>query len=85
MRVRDIEHSGESLSRLEYAKRLIADTVTETPQRAYGLAAFAGETVGISPLTRDADTFLTFADAMDTDTVIRGGSDLAGALEFVSR
>ena len=45
-----------------------------------GLVAFAGEAKLIVPLTHDLDSFRYLLDTVDTDTVRRGGTDLAAAL-----
>jgi len=45
-----------------------------------GLVAFAGEARLVVPLTHDADSFRYLAEQVDTETVHKGGSDLAAAL-----
>lgn len=45
-----------------------------------GLVAFAGEARILIPLTHDLDSFRGLLEPVDTDSVRRGGSDLAAAL-----
>lgn len=78
MQVADID----STNRLNAAKRALWIFVTEHPQHRYGLGVFAGESIGISPLTNDGDLFLTFLGWVDHNNLTEQGTDLVWALEF---
>lgn len=68
-------------NRLERAKLAILDLVSRLEGDRVGLIAFAGEAFLQSPLTLDYSAFLQTLDAMDTDTIPRGGTDVAGAID----
>jgi Ca-activated chloride channel family protein len=76
MLARDLEPS-----RLLRARR---DIVSMLPELVggdrVGLVAFAGEARLVVPLTHDLDSFRQLLAGVDTDTVRKGGSDLAAAL-----
>ena len=68
-------------SRLDAAKR---DIVSVLPDLRggdrVGLVAFSGEARVIVPLTHDLDSFRHLLVQVDTDTVRKGGTDLAAAI-----
>lgn len=68
-------------TRIERAKRDVLSVLPElVGGDRVGLVAFAGEARLVVPLTHDLDSFRRLAELVDTDTVRRGGSDLAAAV-----
>ncbi len=80
MLVEDAE-SGGKLSRLERAKREIADLLELLDGDRIGLVAFAGTSFVECPLTLDYGAAEIFLDAIDTDLIPVKGTDLAQAIE----
>lgn len=68
-------------NRLEYSKLAIFDLVSQLQGDRVGLIAFAGEAFLQSPLTLDYNAFLQTLQAMTTDTIPRGGTDISRAIE----
>lgn len=68
-------------SRLERAKLAIYDCVQKMPGNRIGLVAFAGDAFLQCPLTLDYDAFRQTLDAVDTNTIARGGTDIAVGLD----
>jgi Ca-activated chloride channel family protein len=79
MLVEDVE-SGGKLSRLERAKREIADLLDLLEGDRIGLVAFAGTAFVECPLTLDYGAAEIFLDAIDTDLIPVKGTDLAEAI-----
>ena len=79
MLVEDAE-SGGNLSRLERAKREIADLLALLEGDRIGLVAFAGTAFLECPLTLDYGAAEIFLDAIDTDLIPIKGTDLATAI-----
>lgn len=50
----------ESVSRLDAAKGMVERMMSDAPQHRYGLGVFAGEAMGIAPLTDDVELYRTF-------------------------
>lgn len=80
MLVEDAETGGE-LSRLERAKREIADLLDLLAGDRISLVAFAGTAFVECPLTLDYGAAEIFLDAIDTDLIPVKGTDLAQAIE----
>lgn len=80
MLVEDAE-SGGQLSRLERAKREIADLLVLLEGDRIGLVAFAGTAFVECPLTLDYGAAELFLDAIDTDLIPVKGTDLAEAIQ----
>ncbi|HVU37100.1 MAG TPA: VWA domain-containing protein [Opitutales bacterium] len=68
-------------SRLERAKLAIYDLVQKMPGNRVGLVAFAGDAFLQCPLTLDYDGFRQSLAAVDTNTIARGGTDIAAGLD----
>ena len=68
-------------NRLEYAKLAIFDLVTQLQGDRVGLIAFAGDAFLQSPLTLDYGAFLQTLQAMTTDTIPQGGTDISRAID----
>lgn len=83
MLVEDVD-SGGGLSRLERAKREIADLLRMLDGDRVGIVAFAGTAFVQCPLTLDYAAAELFLRAVDTDLVPVKGTNLAEALD-VSR
>ncbi|MGE3764040.1 MAG: VWA domain-containing protein, partial [Kofleriaceae bacterium] len=66
--------------RLTRAKIAVADLAKRFDGNRLGLVAFAGNAFVQAPLTADSRVFLEALDALDTDVIPRGGSDLASAI-----
>lgn len=79
MLVEDVE-AGGGLSRLERAKREIADLLDLLEGDRIGLVAFAGTAFVECPLTLDYGAAELFLDNLDTELIPIKGTDLASAL-----
>ena len=79
MLVQDAE-SGGSLSRLERAKREIADLLQLLEGDRIGLVAFAGTAFLECPLTLDYGAAEIFLDAIDTDLIPVKGTSMGSAM-----
>jgi len=80
MLVEDAETGGK-LSRLERAKREIADLLDLLEGDRISLVAFAGTAFVECPLTLDYGAAEIFLDAIDTELIPVKGTDLAQAIE----
>jgi Ca-activated chloride channel family protein len=67
-------------NRLTRAKLAVADLVTKLNGDGVGLVAFAGNAFLQCPVTLDYDAFRESLDALDTNTIPRGGTDIASAI-----
>ncbi|MFM8887238.1 MAG: VWA domain-containing protein, partial [Chthoniobacterales bacterium] len=67
-------------SRLDRAKLLAQDLISELEGDRIGLVAFAGSSFLQAPLTLDRGAVLTALDELDTDVIPKGGSNLAEAI-----
>ena len=67
--------------RLTRAKLAITDLVRKLDGDRVGLIAFAGEAFLQAPLTLDYDAFQESLDAVDTNVIPRGGTDVASAIQ----
>ena len=67
--------------RLTRAKMAITDFVRKLDGDRVGLIAFAGEAFLQAPLTLDYDAFGESLDAIDTNTIPRGGTDISSAIQ----
>jgi Ca-activated chloride channel family protein len=68
-------------NRIERAKLAIADFADHLPDNRLGLIAFAGDAFLQCPLTLDHDAFQAAVRELDTDTIPRPGTDIAGAID----
>ncbi len=66
--------------RLERAKLEISDLVDDLQGDRVGLLVFAGTSFMQCPLTLDYAAFKMFLDQVDTDSISRGGTDIADAI-----
>jgi len=69
-----------SPSRLGRAKLVAEDLIAALPEERVGLIAFAGEADVQAPLTIDHETVIDAINHLDTNTVARGGTDIASAI-----
>jgi Ca-activated chloride channel family protein len=67
--------------RLTRAKLAITDFVRKLDGDRVGLIAFAGDAFLQAPLTLDYDAFQESLDAVDTNTIPRGGTDISSAID----
>jgi Tfp pilus assembly protein PilF len=67
-------------SRLARAKLAAEDLIESMPGDRFGLLAFAGEAQVEAPLTIDYDTVIGTLNELNTNTVARGGTDIAAAI-----
>ncbi len=67
--------------RLTRAKLAIIDFVNKLGTDRVGLIAFAGDAFLQAPLTLDYDAFKESLDAIDTNVIPRGGTDIAAAIK----
>ena len=68
-------------SRLERTKLAIEDLVKQLKGDRVGLIAFAGQAFLTCPLTNDYNGFLMALNDLSVDTIPRGGTDLATAID----
>ena len=66
--------------RLTRAKLAVADLVRKFDGDRLGLIAFAGDAFVQAPMTVDRTVFLESLDALDTDVIPKGGTDIASAI-----
>ncbi|MBA3462862.1 MAG: VWA domain-containing protein, partial [Deltaproteobacteria bacterium] len=71
--------------RLTRAKLAVADLVRKFDGERLGLIAFAGNAFVQAPMTVDRGVFLEALDALDTEIIPRGGSDLASAIRAAAQ
>lgn len=69
-----------SPSRLGRAKLVAEDLIAAMPEERIGVIAFAGESDVQAPLTVDHETVIDAINLLDTNTVARGGTDIASAI-----
>jgi Ca-activated chloride channel family protein len=69
-----------SPSRLARAKLAAEDLIESMPGDRFGLLAFAGEAQVEAPLTIDYDTVIATLNELNTNTIARGGTDIAAAI-----
>ncbi|MEM8550549.1 MAG: VWA domain-containing protein, partial [Verrucomicrobiota bacterium] len=67
-------------NRLERAKYAVLDFIDRLEGDRIGLVAFAGNAFLQCPLTLDYDAFRLSLDAVDTEIIAQGGTDIARAL-----
>lgn len=67
-------------NRLTRAKLATLDLLGQLDGDAIGLVAFAGDAFLQCPITTDYDAFRDSVDALDTNTIPRGGTDIALAI-----
>ncbi len=69
-------------SRLERARQKVQSLMERCPADRFGLVAFSGESVMLSPLTLDHGYLRAILNAVDTDTLSVEGTDISGALNL---
>ena len=69
-----------SPNRLGRAKLVAEDLIAALPEERVGLIAFAGEADVQAPLTVDHETVIDAINHLDTNTIARGGTDIASAI-----
>jgi len=69
-----------SPSRLGRAKLVAEDLIAALPDERVGSIAFAGEAEVQAPLTVDHETVIDAINHLDTNTIARGGTDIAAAI-----
>ncbi|MGA2052093.1 MAG: VWA domain-containing protein, partial [Opitutales bacterium] len=67
--------------RLDRAKLAIMDLVEKMEGNRVGLVAFAGQAFLQCPLTLDYDAFRQSLEAVDTNTIARGGTNIAAGID----
>ena len=67
-------------NRLDRAKLAILDLIDKLDGDRVGLVAFAGTAFLQCPLTLDYDAYRQTLESIDTDTIAKGGTDLASAI-----
>lgn len=68
-------------NRLERSKLAIIDLIAGLSGDRVGLIAFAGDAYLQVPLTADYDSFMRTLNAMDTNIIPRGGTDISAAID----
>ncbi len=69
-------------NRLTRAKLAAEDLLEHLHGDSVGLIAFAGDAFLQSPITTDYDAFRDSVEALDTNTIPRGGTDIAAAIRL---
>src|SRR6201998_1034324 len=69
-----------SPSRLGRTKLVAEDLIAALPEERVGLIAFAGEAEVEAPLTVDHETVIDAINHLDTNSIARGGTDIAAAI-----
>lgn len=82
MNVQDVSLKNIKLSRLQYAKNIINNTILESPENRYWLVIFAWDAISASPLTFDHSTFLTFLKNVDYRNLQAQWTNLEKAVEL---
>jgi Ca-activated chloride channel homolog len=67
-------------NRLGRAKLVAEDLIAALPEERVGLIAFAGEADVQAPLTVDHETVIDAINHLDTNSIARGGTDIAAAI-----
>lgn len=68
-------------NRLEFAKNKIKKFVNMVDTDRVGLVLFSGDAFVQVPLTRDLDSFLSFLDQVDVESISGGSTDIQKAIE----
>ena len=68
-------------NRLERAKLAISDVIERLDGDRIGLVAFSGQAFLQCPITLDYDAFKMSLDALDTNIIQRGGTNIAAAID----
>lgn len=71
-------------NRLERTKYAVLDFTKELKSDRIGLVAFAGNAFLLCPLTLDYQSFKISLEGLDTESIGRGGTDIASALNTAS-
>lgn len=82
MNALDFKDWEYSVSRLSFAKALIAQYIWENPENRYWLVIFAWDAISSSPLTTDHSTFLTFLQNVDYKNLNKQWTNLEKAIEL---
>ena len=82
MNAYDIKDWWNLYSRLDIAKKSIADFVTSHKSDRFWLVIFAWDAISTIPLTSDHDIFLTFLDWVDYKNLVKQWSDFEKALNL---
>lgn len=82
MDAEDFSINEWTFSRLEAAKRIIAEFVASNKNDSFSLVGFSWEAVLISPLTNDPNTFLSFLSSINTKTLSKWWTDIRWALKL---
>lgn len=77
-----IDRNDLRLSRLDRVKYSIQEILISAPENIYGLWVFAGDAVGVIPLTYDQEQYLTLLWWLDERNVSIQGTDLEAAVRY---
>lgn len=72
-------------NRLEIAKKELSRLVDMSAGDRFGLIAFAGSAVLLSPVTADRDAIKMYIESLSTDTVSTQGTNIVKALQVAER
>lgn len=72
-------------NRLAIAKKELSRLVDLAQGDRFGLVAFAGSAVLLSPITADRDAIKMFIESLSTDTISTQGTDFTKAFELVRK
>lgn len=76
----DVPNRQISLSRLWYAKVLIADYIQKHPLNRFWLVVFAGNAMRLAPLDGNNDFVVTVLSSVSSHTITTGGSNFIAGL-----
>ena len=82
MNVADIESNNYIYTRLDFAKKAIADFVTKNIQNRYSLVIFAWDATSSVPLTNDTNFFLSTLNNVDYKNIHTQWTDFLKALSL---
>lgn len=72
------------LSRLDAAKKIIADYIIKNPNNSYSIIWFADIAMLFSPLTSDSNVFLTYLWNLSTQSTLKSWTNLKSVFDFIN-
>jgi len=81
MKAMDYKYDWKYISRLDFAKKSISSYVIANPNNKYSLVIFAWESVSVSPLTSNLESFLIFLSWVDEENLSIQGTNIEEAIK----
>jgi Ca-activated chloride channel family protein len=82
---RSMQAEDISPSRLEAAKKVLREVVTQDERDRFGVIAFTTNPIILSPLTRDGELLLHLFSGLDTSMVLTKGTHIGNALKLARK